>query len=225
MRFAWFAAALGVALALGALPASAHTSDRQFWTSTVLTGRFEQSPWQWSVDVQARFSDDNKGVEQTSVRPALGYRVREGLDLWVGYADITTHRDGNDVEEQRFWQQANYALGDFAGGAVSGRTRVEQRFRSSGDDAGWRVRQQLRYANPIEGTPLSIVLSNETMFTLNETDWGQRSGFDQNRAMAGVQWRVNDGLRIEAGYLNQYSNGVSADRVSHNLVLNTTLRF
>ena len=213
-------AALGVAA-----PALAHTSDRQVWTSTVLTGRFGDNPWQWSLDVQARFSDDNNGLEQTSVRPSLGYRVREGLDLWVGYADITTHRDENDIEEQRFWQQANYALGDVAGGAVSGRTRLEQRFRNTGDDAGWRLRQQFRYSNPIEGTPLSVVLSNETLFTLNETDWGQRSGFDQNRAMVGVQWRVTDRVRIESGYLNQYSNGVSADRISHNLVLNTTVRF
>ncbi|MBY0562817.1 MAG: DUF2490 domain-containing protein [Hyphomonadaceae bacterium] len=218
------------ALALGALaapPALAHTSDSQFWTTVTATGRFDEAkPWLWSIEGHARFSQDNNGAEQTVFRPALGYRVRDGLDLWAGYARVTQHRDENNVEEERFWQQANYDVVEFAGGEVTGRTRVEQRFRESGDDVGWRFRQQFRFSRPIESTDVSAFASNEVFLTLNETDWGQVGGFDQNRAMLGVQWRVNDTVRIETGYMNQYSNRADGpDRVSHNLVLNATARF
>lgn len=210
-----------------AQPVLAHTSDSQFWSTATATGTIgEARAWLWSIEGHARFSDDNNGVEQTLFRPALGYRVRDGLDLWAGYARVTTHRDEDDIEEERFWQQAHYDVAAVAGGEVSGRTRLEQRFRESGGDVGWRLRQHFRYSRPIEGADVSAFASNEVLWTLNETDWGQDGGFDQNRTALGVSWRVNDAVRIEGGYMIQYLNRVSgADRVSHNLVLNATARF
>ncbi len=65
------------------------------------------------------------------------------------------------------------------------------------------------------------------MFNLNNTDWGARSGFDQNRFFFGLGYKLNESgsLSLEVGYLNQYLYRRSAtDRMNHifsvNLFLN-----
>lgn len=154
------------------------------------------------------------------MRPGVGWRASPRLDLWAGYAHVTLRRPGPDGVEHRAWQQATYPIAEIAGGRLTGRTRLEQRFREGGDDTGWRLRQFVRWSRPVAGPDISLVLSNETFIALNETDWGQGDGFDQNRAFVGLGWQVTRKVRLEGGYMSQRIEGASGpDRRNDNLVL------
>jgi hypothetical protein len=114
---------------------------------------------------------------------------------------VTTHRPGPDGREDRSWQQASAQLGQLLGARMTSRTRLEQRHREG--DTGWRLRQQLRAAWAVKGTPLSVVVSDELFLGLDDTRWGQRSGLDQNRLFLGGSVQLSRPLRLEAGYLHQ----------------------
>ncbi|WP_428153426.1 DUF2490 domain-containing protein [Brevundimonas sp.] len=212
-------ALLGVGLCATTLavmsPRTAAAQD-QVWSSVTANGPVAtDSRWLVWFDGHARFREGGETLDTTILRPGVGYRVNNRLDVWVGYANVTNRRPGLDVEEHRLWQQATYPIAQVAGGSLTGRTRLEQRFRDGDDDTGLRLRQFVRWSRPLGGVPLSAVVSNETFFALNDTDWGQRGGFDQNRAFVGLAWAVSPKVRIEGGYLNQQIDGGPAPDTSN----------
>ena len=216
-RFASVAAGCFAAATLS-VPATAN--DNQLWSALAVNGPVDEDSnlllW---FDGHARFRDDASDLGVSIIRPGIGWRASANLDLWLGYARVTSHLDGPDIAENRIWQQATYPVTTVLGGSVSGRTRLEQRFRETGDDTGWRLRQFVRWARPLEGTPVSFVLANEVFVGLNGADWGQRSGFDQNRGFAGINWKIRDNLAVEAGYLNNLLDRGDGfdDQMNHNL--------
>lgn len=50
---------------------------------------------------------------------------------------------------------------------------------------------------------------------LDDTDWGQRAGFDQNRAFIGLGVRLSASARLEAGYLNNLVEGPAGSSTNH----------
>ncbi len=193
-------------------------NDNQGWTAFSVTGPItEDGRFLVWFDAHARYRDDATDLDTTILRPGVGWKVSDDLSLWGGYARVTSHREGPNIEEDRIWQQATYKVSEILGGALSGRTRFEQRFRNTGSDTGLRLRQAFRWARPIEGTDWSYVLANETFIGLNDTDWGQESGYGQNRAFAGLAWKAASNVRLEAGYLNNHIDGAGGDRTNHNL--------
>lgn len=213
-------AALSGALVLIAVPPAQAQPD-QTWTGAFASGTpIEGSRLLLWLDGHARFRDGSDELDVSIVRPGVGWRVHKGLDVYAGYARVTLHRDGDDLGEDRFWQQAIYTVGKIGDVSVSGRTRLEQRWRETGDDAGWRLRQFVRLGLPIDGSPISLVAWDEAFFGLNTTDWGQRDGYDQNRLFLGAGWHINDRVRLEGGYLNHDINGgrdVRRDNIAINL--------
>lgn len=211
---------------MSAVPAVAQT-DSQAWTAAFASGPAREGGkvllW---FDSHARFREEGDQLDTTIVRPGVGWRASPRLDLWAGYAHVTLRRPGPDGSEHRAWQQATYPITEIAGGRLTGRTRLEQRFREGGDDTGWRLRQFVRWSRPIAGPNISLVLSNETFIGLSETDWGQGEGFDQNRAFAGLGWQMTRKFRLEGGYMNQQIEGGSgSDRRNDNLVLSGFVAF
>ena len=193
--------------------------DTQGWTSVSLAGPISDGKLLLWFDGHARFRDDAEELGVTIFRPGLGWRFSDRLSLWGGVARVTVHRDGPDIDEDRIWQQATYRLGTPFEGSLSGRSRLEQRFRDDqGDDTGWRFRQLVRWAKPIKGTNFGWLVWNELFWGLNNADWGQRDGFDQNRALIGVTWKTSDRVRMEAGYLNNLLDTPGgSDRTNHNV--------
>lgn len=202
------------------LPVSAQAQD-QVWSAVTVSGPVaKDSRWLVWFDGHARFREGGDTLDTIILRPGVGYRVNDRMDVWVGYAHVTNRRPGVDTEEHRLWQQATYTIAQIAGGNLTGRTRFEQRFRDGGDDTGLRLRQFVRWSRPLGDTPLSAVVSNEIFIALNDTDWGQRGGYDQNRAFVGLAYAVTPKFRVEAGYLNQQIDGGSApDTRNDNLSL------
>ena len=123
---------LGV-LALALLGAPASAADDQVWTAAFVNGPAAKDSrvllW---FDAHARFSEFPDDLSVTILRPGNGWRTGPALDLWAGYARVVTRRAGSDLEEDRLWQQSTYGIAKPLGGTLSGRTRLEQRFRDSG---------------------------------------------------------------------------------------------
>jgi Protein of unknown function (DUF2490) len=211
--------ALGAITTLAAAPVAEAQQD-QTWAGAFVSGApSKESPLLVWFDGHARFRDGAEELDVSILRPGVGWRVNGQLDVYVGYASVTQHRDTGDIEEDRIWQQLVYPIADIAGGKLTGRTRLEQRFRDTGGDTGWRLRQFLRYGRPIDGTSFGIVASTEVFVGLNEADWGQADGFDQNRLFLGASWQITPQLRLEGGYLNQHINGPT-DTTRDNLAFN-----
>jgi hypothetical protein len=159
-------------------------------------------------DGHARFGDDAGRLSTSIIRPGLGWRYSSDLTLWLGYARVTGHQANPNIEEDRIWQQAIYRLSDFGSGQLSGRTRLEQRFREEDSDTGMRLRQFLRWTKPIQNTSLSYVIANELFLNLNDADWGQSSGFNQNRMFLGMNHKISETYKVEVGYVNNYINQI-----------------
>ncbi len=191
--------------------------DNQFWTSFAINGPISEDNellvW---FDGHARFSDDAGRLGVSIIRPAIGMNYSKNITLWLGYARVTSHPDA-DIEEDRVWQQALYKLPGIFSGDFSGRTRLEQRDRENGG-VGHRVRQFLRWTKFIEGSNFSYVIANELFVGLNDTNWGQNSGIDQNRLFLGFNYQVNDKNRLEFGYINNQINRFGSDNRTNHVV-------
>lgn len=202
--------------------------DSALWFAGFGNGKFESlhsdSPLRWWFDTHYRLRDDNDGFAQSIIRPGLGYAITENQALWVGYAWIRSSPViGNDFNEHRCWQQwtATPSLGKWL---FLHRSRFEQRWVEIGDDVGLRWRQLARGQRVLTSCPQwSFVIWDEAFFHLNDTDWGARTGFDQNRAFIGVGFKKGPDARVrtEVGYLNQFiSREDRRDFLNHTLSIN-----
>lgn len=156
------------------------------------------------------------------LRHGLGYALTDHSTVWVGYLRATDYRDGEEIGEDRMWEQYQWA-GSTPLGAFTFRSRLEQRWQANdGGDIGSRFRQFLRFSRPISFLPATdFVVWDEVFFHLYETDWGPKQrtpmGFDQNRAFVGIGYHASPAIRTEIGYMNQYIQTASAaaDRSNH----------
>lgn len=213
-------------LLLLAGPAQAATvSDEQFWFNFSATGALAPG-LMLNTEFQPRWREGGGETSQLLGRIGLGRPLSSSAVLWGGYVYNHLPTDGGrDVTEQRVYQQLSVAVGALAGGQLSTRTRLEQRWRSSGSGTGWRLRQQVRFVRPLAG-PVSGVLSGEAMAELADTRWGARKGFEQSRLFVGVAIPLGAGVTVEPGYLNQVQNrprGQTA--VNHAVVTSVYFRY
>jgi hypothetical protein len=185
-------------------------SDSGVWGVVTASGTAEAiSPKlediRWSLEAQARFRDDAGDFDQSIVRPGIGYAISDELTVWLGYGWFRISPEGgSDFDEHRIWQQLSWSR-NFDPVRLTTRTRFEQRFREDGDDTGGRFRQKIRVDHPLS-SQFDLVIHDEVFVNLNSTDWGARSGFNQNRGFAGFRWNANPHVRLEIGYLNRFTH-------------------
>ena len=190
------------------------------------SGADSESRWRWWFDAQPRYLEDTSGLHQGLLRPGVGYTLGARTSAWLGYAYVTTDRGSRtDSEENRIWQQFLW-LPRYGDVRFQSRTRLEQRFLDTGSDTGWRFRQFVKAGWPVPvADRLSVVGYEELFLDLNDTSWGQRGGFAQNRLFVGLAWALDAGRRtsLEIGYLNQFINSRATDRMNHILAINLLL--
>ena len=206
-------------LALSAPPTRAATSeDKQFWLNLTSMGSIK-GDLVYFAEIQPRVGDGVSRIDQALFRGALGWRLSPAVTLYQGFAHVVVSVDGGqDVNEERGFQQLNWTMGKPWGGELSSRTRLEQRWRSDGDDMGWRLREMLRYEKPLRtgSDALNALVYAEGFVALNDTDWGARGGFDQLRSFIGAELGLPGASTLEVGYLNQLINQRGGDtRVNH----------
>lgn len=207
-----------------ASPALALEEDPEVWGAATATISANDKVVVW-LEAQGRFSDDASRLGQLLLRPAVGLKLDKTTTAFIGYAYVFTDPIGPaSSEEHRIWQQLNWRLlGDGQGVTVTGRTRFEQRFRQGSSDMGLRFRQLLRVTAPTSSA-VRLVGWHESFIAIDDTNWGQRSGFDRMRNFVGIAYPVNANVSIEPGYMNEYVRLRAQDRMNHiaSLTINTT---
>lgn len=207
--------------------------DTGLWVMLMMEGGLgkqgeQPSRLRWWLDIQPRYLDNTSGLKQGLFRPGIGYATSERTSAWLGYARIYTGTDiGQSSNEDRIWQQFLWKPQVGAFGFQS-RTRLEQRFLDTGSETGWRFRQFVKASWSLPGdSRFSLAGYDEVFLNMNETDWGQRIGFAQNRLFLGVGIKLGESRRtkLEVGYLNQRIDGVTNDRMNHILSINLFLNF
>ncbi len=210
------------------LVASADTEeDGRLWLNFSAQGDTPVERWRWYAEIQPRWREEGEQFDQLIIRPAVNYKLTDASSIWLGYAHVTSHPVNRaTVDENRLWQQYIYNFSPINGVAITSRTRLEQRWLENGEDTGYRLRQTLRLARPFDSAPsLSAVVSDEIFINLNSTDWGARSGFDQNRLFAGFSYAITGKTKVEMGYLNQYVRTSTNDRMNHVLSTSFSINF
>lgn len=211
-----------------AAPAFASDEDEQIWASVTATTAVSKTV-DATLEVHGRQTDDVSRLGQVLVRPSLTLKLGNGWSAAVGYAYAHTRFAGTVAnDEHRAWQQVAYTFRQDpeTGLAVTGRTRMEQRFRPDASGTGWRLRQQLRAQIPFSSaTRVRAVVWNETFVGLNTTEWDRHPGVDQVRTFVGVSVPVAKGISAEPGYLNQTIFRIGPDRINHILAVNLFARF
>ncbi len=189
-----------------------------FWTQAVGEGNLSSLDERLStvrlwVESQGRFNNsnpmENMSFYQGLIRSAVGYAVTDRLTVWGGYTYLPTENYGQRyVGEQDAWPAIRYIFPTRIG-TFTLREMVEMRF-TRGDAPGIRPRTLIKLLHPFEFEPrLGLVLWDEFFFNANNVannPNGGFSGFNQNRAFAGISWIVNENARLEFGYMNLMAN-------------------
>jgi hypothetical protein len=218
--------------------AKASTEDNGAWFGVLANGKLPPSlndptgSWRLWLDGALRLGDDASRFSQGIVRAGVGYTLSEAWSLWAGYAYIRTEPPyaTTPTNEQRIWEQAiwNGAIGPTK---LSSRTRLEQRFFSGGTDTGWRLREFVKLVQPVGAeNAWSFVVSDEIFVNLNNAIFAPNlraeAGLDRNRFFVGPGINLNQFVRTEFGYMNQYTfrrNG--PDKNDHILAGNVFVNF
>ena len=172
-----------------------------------------------------RFSDDSGGLYEIELAGSVAHEISKGVTLGGGYVRVVNYSRGKVTRtEDRFRVQLGLS-GNAGPFKLSGRMRLEHRSRSDGDDTGYRLRPQIKASLPLGKSDFSLVGSHESLIALNDTDWGEKAGYDRMRNMVGVNWKASKLLSIEGGYLNQYrfARGNSRDTMDHALAVTVGL--
>ena len=178
-------------------------------------------------DGQARYRDGVTDLGLTIIRPGIGWRLTDRTKAWAGYARVVGRRNnGPNVEEDRAWEQLTYPIADVFGGSLTARTRLEQRYIEGADDTGHRVRQSWRWARPIGSSDWSWLVANETFINLNNTDFGQDTGYAQNRAYLGLGLKLKSGPGFTFTYLSNHIDNPFGDNIRNdNFTVSMSLRW
>ena len=197
-------------------------------SSDVLPGTDENGPWRYAVDMQYRWVDDSVNFRQYVLRPSIGYALANGVQVWLGYGRFDTDRRNRPTShENRYWQQVNWRIGDWRGGSLTARLRLEQRNLSTGDELGVVSRWMLRYTRAFRRQADRYwTASLEPFVDFRDTDWGAEKGLSQNRVAIALGQTMNEHIVVEAGYMNQYFfRDIAADRSNHLLTVHMKVKF
>ncbi len=172
------------------------------------------------LEGQSRFDDNCNHWYQGMVRAAVGYSLSDRATIWAGYTWLPTQNIGKPyTAQQDVWPAFRYVLPTSLG-TFSFRTMIESNF-IKGDDVRFRPRQMIRFMHPFDAEPrLNLIAWDEFFIRANSTQYGGKSGFDQNRVFAGLGWSVNKNVRAELGYLNQYlDDATHTDNIMHHMIM------
>lgn len=183
--------------------------DAGSWLQVVGEGSLKTINPNWEkgrvwLEGQSRFDDNWNHWYQGMARTAIGYSLSDRATIWAGYTWLPTQNIGKHyVSQQDVWPAFRYVMPTSLG-TLSFRTMIESNFLQ-GSEVRVRPRQMIRFMHPLEAEPrLSLIAWDEFFIRMNTTQYGGQSGFDQNRAFAGLGWSFNKNVRTEVGYMNQY---------------------
>ncbi len=191
----------------------------------------------WSIHLEAvlRRAEYGAAQQQLLLRTGLNYTIAPNANITAGYCYVATAAYGvlpakSAFPEHRLWQQLLYK-NNIGIVAMQNRFRLEQRWVNlpvqvnkdvfAAGDAVYtnRLRYMVKAAVPLRGKTIVdkswyAVLSNEAFVNFGKNV--KLNIFDQNRAFAGLGYKIPKYGNLEFGYMNHLlfkSNGVD---VEHN---------
>jgi len=198
------------------LPIFASSQDSNFGNWLIYIGNKKiNSKWNIHNEVQYRNYNAIGDLEQLLLRTGVGYNLTENNNnLLLGYGYILSENyvgDSNEkvsVNEHRIFQQFT-SKNEVGKLKLNHRYRFEQRIVA--DDFKLRFRYFLGLNIPLSKkgkAKNSYYLSAYNEIFLNT----KTSIFDRNRLYAGLGYAINDKIRLEAGYMNQFFESSSRDQ-------------
>lgn len=200
MRFKFLALMAALTIS-GATPACAN-NDTQYWQTLNVTVAL---PNNFKVNNETVLrSGDANGFSEFENNFMVGKKLGKVVTVWLGYTfDPFYTRGAFRVREQRFRQQVSFDnFASIGKVKLSGRLRLEQRWRGGQTGTAWRLRPQAKATVPIAGK-VTLSVSNELFFDLNNTTFQRVDGIERMRNAAFITVPLNKHVNFEVGYLNQ----------------------
>jgi hypothetical protein len=203
MKLTAIAATLPIAIAMPTASYAA-TSDSQIWTNGAVNVRLSDE-WRLQEELTLRFSDNRNGLYEIESNTLLGYRLNKVVTFWAGYTHDPQYSGGDfTLMEHRAREQVTFdGFAKLGPGKLSGRVRLEERWRRGIDGTGWRLRPYLKYSLPIAGKT-ALNFSTEPFFNLNTTRFQKQSGLERVRNLITISTPLTKTLSGEIGYMNQH---------------------
>lgn len=228
MRHAAWTLAL-VAIATAARPSAGDDVDQELGLYLPVTATFvlDAGPIKLVpyLELQPRFDDDVKDLQEVQHRAALLLRPIEHLSLGPGVLWVAQLEEGYEPE-YRVYEEARWDGGPL-GAAL--RLRLEQRFFEGADDVSLRARLRVSLEPTLfelVDMPVALVLANEVFFNLNDAD-ERKAGFEQDRAFVGLSLKLASGIKLTAGYQARldYHRGEEPETLLHTIVVQLDFTF
>lgn len=200
------------ALALAAvLPSPAEAkSDTQYWQTLHLS---------WKVSDRVVLTNDTvmrtsdaRGRYQIANHFLVAYKLDKHWSVAIGHtADLQYNHSSYTTMENRFRQDVAYdGLFTFGKAKVSGRLRLEERWRDGFGGTGWRLRPYVKLAVPLS-EKLTLNLSHEDFVDLNTTGFQKISGLERMRNSLILDVPLNKHFGLGFGYVEQHGFVPGAD--------------
>ncbi len=202
------------------------------WLSTTYQTDFNNSRYLASLELAPRSRDNSSQFSQFIIRPLMGYKVTPKLQLWLGYtwqgeydSSVKFENATQDLMQQVQWADDITPEIDF-----QYRLRLEQRFFADAD-TGHRMRHRVRLQYSVPGSNTYLVAADELFIHLNSLDDSPRAhsvqpGINQNRAYAGIGYKLSPTINLDTGYQFQYINHFGVpDFFNHIWLTNLNINF
>lgn len=169
----------------------------------------------WHHELQYRNYNAVGDLEQLLLRTGVGVNVSDDANLLLGYGFIRSENyntidEKEVVNEHRIYQQfiTKEKVGKLR---LQHRYRFEQRFVE--DIFKLRLRYFLGINYPLwhnENNPKEVYFTAYNEIFLNT----KQNVFDRNRLYGGIGYRLNQKLRVELGYMNQFLSVGNRDQLN-----------
>lgn len=180
--------------AFAPLPVHAAEEETQAWlTGSVMIKASDADTV--TIDASQRFRRAQSADEQQTARFLIDHKVAKGVQVGGGIAYFYSGPE----QELRLFQQATLARGNWIA-----RTRIEQRFFDTAKQAGWRLRQRVQGALPIDRTgKWALIGAVEVMFHLNSARPSDKTGLAVMRHQVGLRLPVGEAVDLQLLYMRQ----------------------
>jgi hypothetical protein len=209
---------IGALVFLLMLPFIGFSQDSDLGNWMIYIGNKKLNP-KWNIHNEIQYRNYNAigDLEQLLIRGGLGYNLTENNNnILLGYGYILSENyigdtdEKNSINEHRIYQQfvTKQSVGKLK---LSHRYRFEQRFVES--DFKLRFRYFLSLNYPLK----TFTASNSLLYAAayNEIFLNTESSvFDRNRLFGGIGWKLNNKLKFEVGYMNQFFENSGRDQIN-----------
>ncbi|MEO5598367.1 MAG: DUF2490 domain-containing protein [Novosphingobium sp.] len=215
-------AALAASAAM-ATPAAAK-SDTQYWQTLQATVKLDDHVVLSNETVFR--SGDAKGFYEIENNAMIGYKFDKHITAYLGYTADPQYLKGHyTTMENRIRQQVSFDNVLQIGTAkLSGRLRMEERWRDNSPGTAWRLRPQVKLSIPLHGKT-ALNLTHESFIDLNTTGFQKVSGYERMRNAIAINTPIAKHFNIEFGYLEQHGfvpNGADNDDHVATIALNAS---